>query len=130
MDDLFDRLRVLSDRVLLLHGKHNQKLHGNRRKMGVFDPNNPPVSDNPITALKVDGKIMFDTTAKTHAQAAENLKVNLDKITAGGFIADGKYVVNSADAVRLGRVARARKRREEKRKARFERITGRKSNAT
>jgi len=102
------------------------KPKGNKAKRGVFDSSNPPVSDNPITALKVGNKIMFDTTAKTHAHAAENLKVDLDKITAGGWISDGKYVVNSTDAVRLGERARARKRLDAKRKALVKRLQAKK----
>jgi hypothetical protein len=129
------RLISLTERVeqtglyIRLHkpgGKgHNQKRHGARGKMGVFDPNNPPVSDNPITALVVGKQIMYDTTAYSHANAAEHLKVDLSKITAGGFIVDGQYAKSQSHAVKIGERARARKRVQEKlaaRKAQFAKV--------
>jgi len=74
---------------------------------GVFDVNNPPVakpgmrplSDGPaiVALMDYDGTVYYDVNATMHGDLIDTFPEIADTVIDGGFIIDGKYVMNASD---------------------------------
>lgn len=74
---------------------------------GVFDVNNPPVakpgmrplSDGPaiVALMDYDGKVYYDVNATMHGDLIDTFPEIADTVIDGGFIIDGKYVMNASE---------------------------------
>ncbi len=78
---------------------------------GIFDPSKPPISKEPISAVKVDtGEIYFDPEAKIHSDVLESLKIPPERVVDAGFIVKGKYQGESGDfRFKVGREVAAKR---------------------
>jgi hypothetical protein len=74
---------------------------------GVFDVNNPPtakpgmrdVSQGPaiVALMDYDGTVYYDVNATMHGDLIDTFPEIADTVIDGGFIIDGKYVMNASD---------------------------------
>ena len=74
---------------------------------GVFDVNNPPtakpgmrdMSQGPaiVALMDYDGKVYYDVNATMHGDIVDTFPEIADTVIDGGFIIDGKYVMNASD---------------------------------
>ena len=74
---------------------------------GVFDVNNPPtakpgirdISQGPaiVALMDYDGTVYYDVNATMHGDLIDTFPEIADTVIDGGFIIDGKYVMNASD---------------------------------
>ena len=74
---------------------------------GVFDVNNPPtakpgmrdMSQGPaiVALMDYDGTVYYDVNATMHGDLIDTFPEIADTVIDGGFIIDGKYVMNASD---------------------------------